>query len=91
MPRAHWLDQPYFSDQIAVIEPSERRLEEMLSQARRTGGYDLDVVNDLYKGMCMVLPNEYDFSVESCGRQTMQPTWETQRRESKRSGKLSED
>ncbi len=21
----------------------------------------MDVVNDLYKGMCMVLPNEYDF------------------------------
>ncbi|BDA41252.1 probable glucose N-acetyltransferase 1 [Coccomyxa sp. Obi] len=61
MPRAHWLEQPFYSDQIAVIEPSERRLEQMLAQARRTGGYDMDVVNDLYKGMCMVLPNEYDF------------------------------
>ncbi len=37
MPRAYWLDQPFFSDQIAVIEPSEERLEELLAQARRTG------------------------------------------------------
>ena len=37
MPRAYWLDQPFFSDHITVIEPSERRLEELLAQARKTG------------------------------------------------------
>jgi len=25
------------------------------------GGFDMDVMNDLYKHQCLVLPNEYDF------------------------------
>jgi hypothetical protein len=25
------------------------------------GGFDMDVMNDLYRDQCLVLPNEYDF------------------------------
>ena len=27
----------------------------------RAGGFDMDVMNDLYKHQCLVLPNEYEF------------------------------
>ena len=37
MPRAYWLDQPFASDQIAVIVPSVFRLHELLQQANKTG------------------------------------------------------
>lgn len=37
MPRAHWLPQPYMSDQLAVIEPSARALDDVLHQAATFG------------------------------------------------------
>lgn len=37
MPRAYWLEQPYMSAQITVIQPDAERVAEMLDQARQTG------------------------------------------------------
>ena len=37
MPRAYWLPQPYMSDQLAVVEPSAKRLHELLHQAETYG------------------------------------------------------
>ena len=37
MPRAYWLPQPTMSDQLAVVEPSVKRLNELLSQAETFG------------------------------------------------------
>ncbi|CAK0732461.1 hypothetical protein CVIRNUC_000134 [Coccomyxa viridis] len=61
MPRAYWLSQPAMCNALAVIEPSAQRLGELLHQAETAGGFDMDVMNDLYKGQCLVLPNEYVF------------------------------
>lgn len=37
MPRAYWLPQPTMSDQLAVVEPSVNRLDELLHQAETFG------------------------------------------------------
>ncbi len=37
MPRAYWLPQPTMSDQLAVVEPSGNRLNELLHQAETFG------------------------------------------------------
>ena len=37
LPRAYWLPQPYMSDQLAVVEPSAKRLHELLHQAETYG------------------------------------------------------
>ena len=37
MPRAYWLPQPTMSDQLAVVEPSATRLDELLHQAETFG------------------------------------------------------
>ncbi|CAK0732493.1 hypothetical protein CVIRNUC_000138 [Coccomyxa viridis] len=61
MPRAYWLSQPRMCNALAVVQPSAQRLEQLLQRARTHGGFDMDVMNDLYKGQCLVLPNEYIF------------------------------
>ncbi|KAK9817603.1 hypothetical protein WJX74_010575 [Apatococcus lobatus] len=47
MPRAYWLDQPFYTDALAVIEPAADRLSELLDVASATHGFDMDVMNDL--------------------------------------------
>ena len=37
MPRAYWLTQPTMSDQLAVVEPSAKALNELLHQAEAFG------------------------------------------------------
>ena len=65
MPRAYWIDQPFYSDQLAVITPASQRLKLMLEVAKERGhkgekAFDMDVVNDLFAGSCLTLPNTYD-------------------------------
>ena len=41
MPRAYWLTQPTRSDQLAVVEPSAKALNDLLHQAETFGNSDL--------------------------------------------------
>ncbi|KAH7067248.1 glucose N-acetyltransferase [Paraphoma chrysanthemicola] len=58
MPRAYWLDQPFLSSQLILLEPSERewyRIEEFMN--RDDPGFDMDILNTLYKDSCLILPH----------------------------------
>lgn len=62
MPRAYWLDQPFLSSQIALIEPSHsewERVQEVM--ARDDAGFDMDILNIIYKDSCLIFPHRrYD-------------------------------
>jgi len=58
MPRAYWLDQPFFSTQLILLEPSQRewrRIQEFMN--RPDSGFDMDILNTIYKNSCIVLPH----------------------------------
>jgi hypothetical protein len=63
MPRAYWLDQPFLSSQILVIEPSLSewsRIHNYMTKNTK-GGFDMDILNTLYKNHALVLPHrQYD-------------------------------
>lgn len=63
MPRAYWLDQPFLSSQILVIEPSATewsRIQNYMTKNTK-GGFDMDILNTLYKNSALVLPHRrYD-------------------------------
>ncbi|TVY73416.1 Glucose N-acetyltransferase [Lachnellula suecica] len=63
MPRAYWLDKPYFSSQVLLIQPSTqefKRIDAAIKQAT-TAEFDMEIVNNLYGKTCMVLPHRpYD-------------------------------
>ncbi|KAF1971769.1 nucleotide-diphospho-sugar transferase [Bimuria novae-zelandiae CBS 107.79] len=63
MPRAYWLDQPFLSSQLLVIEPSTTewtRVSDYMSTNPK-GGFDMDILNTLYKNTALVLPHRrYD-------------------------------
>ena len=63
MPRAYWLDKPYLSSQLILIQPSVdefTRVESAISNAK-AGEFDMEIVNDLYGKDCMILPHRrYD-------------------------------
>lgn len=62
MPRAYWLDQPFLSSQSVVIEPSARewhRVQQFMN--RNDSGFDMDILNTLYKDTCIIIPHRrYD-------------------------------
>lgn len=62
-PRAYWLDNPYMSSQVMLIEPSTtefQRVQKAINQAK-DGTFDMEIVNQLYGSECLVLPHEkYD-------------------------------
>jgi hypothetical protein len=58
MPRAYWLEQPFLSSELVLAEPSQRewqRIEEFMGYAG--SGFDMDILNTLYKDSCLVLPH----------------------------------
>jgi hypothetical protein len=58
MPRAYWLDQPFLSSQLILLEPSDyewKRIEEFMH--RDDSGFDMDILNTMYKDSCLVLPH----------------------------------
>jgi hypothetical protein len=58
MPRAYWLDQPFFSSQLVLIEPSAvewHRVQHFMN--RDDSGFDMDILNTMYKDSCMVMPH----------------------------------
>ncbi|PBP21639.1 hypothetical protein BUE80_DR007474 [Diplocarpon rosae] len=59
MPRAWWLDYPFLSSHIMLIQPSAyefSRVEDAIKEAR-LGVYDMEIVNKLYGRDCVVLPH----------------------------------
>lgn len=59
MPRAYWLDQPFLSSQLILIEPSHtewQRIRDFID--RSDSGYDMDILNTLYKDSCSVIPHK---------------------------------
>jgi hypothetical protein len=63
MPRAYWLDQPFLSSQLVLIEPSKfefQRIEEAFN-SRSNSDFDMEIVNDLYGTSCFIIPHrKYD-------------------------------
>lgn len=63
MPRAYWLDQPFLSSQLVLIEPSTEeftRVKEAIDQAAG-GDFDMEIVNNLYGKDCIIIPHRrYD-------------------------------
>lgn len=63
MPRAYWLDQPFLSSQLAVIEPSTTEWNRISKHmdSNPEGGFDMDILNTLYGKSALVLPHRrYD-------------------------------
>lgn len=62
MPRAYWLDQPFLSSQLILLEPSEfewQRIQEFMTHA--DSGFDMDILSTMYKNSCITLPHrKYD-------------------------------
>lgn len=58
MPRAYWLDQLFLSSQLVVIEPARIEWERMQEYMKKdNSGFDMDILNTVYKDSCIVLPH----------------------------------
>jgi len=58
MPRAYWLNQPFLSSQLILIEPSLRewqRVQQFMN--RDDSGFDMDILNTMYKDSSLVIPH----------------------------------
>lgn len=59
MPRAYWLDQPFLSSQLVLVEPSSvewHRVQQYMN--RDDSGFDMDILNRMYKDSCIVIPHK---------------------------------
>ncbi|KAF2873976.1 nucleotide-diphospho-sugar transferase [Massariosphaeria phaeospora] len=63
MPRAYWLDEPTLSSQLVVLEPSQlewQRIQAFMT-THEDSGFDMDILNTIYKDSSTVLPHrKYD-------------------------------
>lgn len=59
MPRAYWLDQPFLSSQMIVIEPSAQGWAniERYIHSKKDPGFDMDILNALYKNSSTIIPH----------------------------------
>ena len=58
MPRAYWLDQPFLSSQLVLVEPSSQewhRVQQFMGHP--DSGFDMDILNTMYKDSCLVIPH----------------------------------
>lgn len=59
MPRAYWLENPYLSSQMILIQPSTeefKRIDQTINNVQ-AGEFDMEIVNILYGKDCMILPH----------------------------------
>lgn len=59
MPRAYWLDQPFLSSQLVLVEPSDvewHRVQEFMNTP--DSGFDMDILNTMYKDSCIIIPHK---------------------------------
>ncbi|KAK9312651.1 nucleotide-diphospho-sugar transferase, partial [Lipomyces starkeyi] len=61
MPRAYWLNfnDRILSAQLILIEPSESEFNLVMNamNAAKLNDYDMEIVNNIYKDSCLVLPH----------------------------------
>ncbi|KAL7952429.1 glycosyltransferase family 8 protein [Trichoderma compactum] len=62
MPRAYWLTDREHAKQILgshlmLIEPNTHRYKRIINEALRSGDFDMDVLNELFKDSAMILPH----------------------------------
>ena len=58
MPRAYWLDQPFLSSQLVLVEPSSTEWHQIQEFMKHDDpGFDMDILNDMYKDSCIIIPH----------------------------------
>lgn len=65
LPRAYWLnpDDRVMSSQLLLIQPSKFEFDRNTKaiEAARSGDYDMEIINNLYRDSAMILPHRpYD-------------------------------
>lgn len=63
VPRAYWLDKPYLSSQLVLVQPSTLEMQRVTDAVAHIGpdDFDMELVNDLYGKDCIVIPHRrYD-------------------------------
>ncbi|PVH80652.1 glycosyltransferase family 8 protein [Cadophora sp. DSE1049] len=78
MPRAYWLDKPYLSSQLVLIQPSaeEFKLVKDSIDGAVSGDFDMAIVNNLYGKDCMIIPHRpYDLLTGEFRSQGKQETY----------------
>jgi alpha-N-acetylglucosamine transferase len=60
MPRAYWLSKPLLTSHIMLLEPSAHEFSRVQKAIWKAGRetYDMEIINDLYRGSCAVLPHQ---------------------------------
>ncbi|GKT60957.1 glucose N-acetyltransferase [Colletotrichum tofieldiae] len=66
VPRAYWLtekDTPVtkqvLSSHVMLLEPNRSRYEKVVREALRSGDFDMEVVNHMFKDSAMILPHRH--------------------------------
>ncbi|KAI9738752.1 MAG: hypothetical protein M1834_008259 [Cirrosporium novae-zelandiae] len=64
VPRAYWLNDPHaalgeqvLASHIMLLEPDDRIYERIEQEAKRTGDFDMEIVNHLFNNSAMILPH----------------------------------
>lgn len=59
LPHAHWIDKPWLSSHLMVIQPSASEFSRVQGAMKtaKYGVYDMDIVNKLYGSDCSVFPH----------------------------------
>ncbi|KAL7940825.1 glycosyltransferase family 8 protein [Trichoderma barbatum] len=63
MPRAYWLTdrqgaaKQILGSHLMLIEPNTHRYERIINEAMRSGEFDMEVMNELFKDSAMILPH----------------------------------
>lgn len=64
VPRAYWLSdkdtplgQQVLGSHIMLIEPNKERYEKIVQEAIKSGDFDMEVVNHMFKDSAMILPH----------------------------------
>ncbi|KAF4453277.1 hypothetical protein F53441_4007 [Fusarium austroafricanum] len=59
MPRAYWIPELTLASHIMLIQPSETELTRVMSKVESAvkGEYDMEIINQLYRGNAMIIPH----------------------------------
>lgn len=64
VPRAYWLNErstdiakQVLGSHVMLIEPNEGRYKKIMDEALRSGDFDMEVVNHMFKDSAMILPH----------------------------------
>lgn len=64
VPRAYWLNEKgtdlakqVLGSHVMLIEPNERRYHKLIDEGLKTGEFDMEVINRMFKDSAMILPH----------------------------------